>query len=190
MTSYTIGLDFGTGSARALLVDTATGREVATSVHQYARGSEGVFTDPSDALLARQDPRDYIEALDVLVPALLIEARRNADIDPGRIIGIGVDTTASTPIPVDTAGACLTQDSRFAENKNAYAWLWKDHTAYREAEEFADAVRDTGLPYLYAYGGVYSSEWFWAKIYRCIRVDEQVSAAAGSWVEQSDFIPA
>jgi len=189
MTSYTIGLDFGTNSARALLVDTATGDEMATSVYPYPRGIEGVFSDPSDALLARQDPRDYIDALDYLVPALLGEARR-AGIDPGRILGIGVDATASTPIPVDAAGACLTLDKRFSENTNAYAWLWKDHTAYREAEEIADAVRDSGLTYLHAYAGVYSSEWFWAKAYRCIRVDAQVTAAAGTWVEQSDFIPA
>ncbi len=190
MASYTIGLDFGTNSARALLVDVATGQEIATSVYPYSRGTEGVFSDPVDALLARQDPRDYVDALVGLIPSLVAEARRHGDADPGRIIGIGVDTTASTPIPVDAEGACLTLTSRFAENRNACAWLWKDHTAYREAEEFTEAVGDPGLPYLHAYGDIYSSEWFWAKIYRCLRVDPEVSAAAATWAEQSDFIPA
>ena len=190
MESYTIGLDFGTNSARALLVEVQTGREIATSVHPYTHGTEGVFSDPSDGYLARQDPRDYIDALGRLVPALLAEARRHAGVNPGQIIGIGVDTTASTPIPVDGNGIALTLDGRFSENKNAYAWLWKDHTAYREAEEFADAVRNPGLPYLHAYGDIYSSEWFWAKICRCARVDREVATAAASWVEQSDFIPA
>jgi L-ribulokinase len=189
MGTYTIGLDFGTSSARALLVETATGEEIAASVHPFSRGTEGVFSDPADALLARQDPRDYIDAVCELVPALVGEARRRG-IDPKRIIGIGVDATASTPIPVDADGACLTLNKRFAENKNACAWLWKDHTAYREAKEFAEAVGELALPYLRAYGDIYSSEWFWAKIYRCIRVDADVAAAAATWVEQSDFIPA
>jgi len=190
MKPYVIGLDFGTNSARALLVETATGREVATFVHPYAGGTEGVLTDPSDALLARQDPRDYIDALGTLVPGLLKEARENAGVGNPRIIGIGVDTTASTPIPVDARGLCLTLDERFADNKNACAWLWKDHTAHGEADEIVEAAAGGGLAYLSAYGGIYSSEWFWAKALRCTRVDAAVAKAAATWVEQSDFIPA
>jgi L-ribulokinase len=189
MESYTIGLDFGTNSARALVVDVGAGREIATSVHPYTRGTEGVYYDPSDGYLARQHPGDYIDALDRLLPAVLAEARR-AGVDPGRIIGIGVDTTASTPVPIDGDGRCLALDGRFAENANAYAWLWKDHTAHREAEELAEVSRGSGLPYLNSYGGIYSSEWFWAKIYRCARIDPEVAAAAATWVEQSDLIPA
>lgn len=190
MGRYVIGLDFGTNSARALLVDAVTGAEIATAVHPYSHGTEGVLTDPSDALLARQDPRDYIDALGALVPSLLTEARRSADIEPSGVIGIGVDTTASTPLPIDARGRCLTLDERFAGNKNACAWLWKDHTAHREADRIVEAAKNGGFAYLSAYGGVYSSEWFWAKVLRCAQSDPGVAAAAATWAEQSDFIPA
>jgi L-ribulokinase len=181
MGCYVIGLDFGTNSARALLVDVATGHEVATSVHPYRGGDEGVLTDPSDALLARQDPREYIEALAALIPGLIAEARGKAGADPAGVIGIGIDTTASTPLPVDARGLCLTLDERFADNMNACAWLWKDHTAHREAEQIVETVTGKSLPYLRAYGGVYSSEWFWAKVCRCCRIDAEVAAAAATW---------
>jgi L-ribulokinase len=190
MGPYVIGLDFGTNSARALLVEAETGREVATYVHPYSRGTEGVLTDPSDALLARQDPRDYIDALEVLVPGLMQEARETAGVRDARVIGIGVDTTASTPVPVDGRGQCLTLDGRFADNTNACAWLWKDHTAHREAEEIVEAVKGKSLPYLSAYSGVYSSEWFWAKVLRATRTDAGVAAAAATGMAHSDFIPA
>src|SRR5690606_641977 len=113
-----------------------------------------------------------------------------AGFSPDRIIGIGVDTTASTPLPVDARGVPLSMDRRFRNNINALAWLWKDHTSFAEAQEITEAARKQHPEYLAKCGGVYSSEWYWSKARRCLRVAPKVMAAAASWVEQADFIPA
>lgn len=187
MAAYTIGLDFGTNSVRALVVDTADGRELGTAVFNYTHGDMGVVVDPSDPNLARQHPADYILGVKQTVAEAL---RRAGDGVAERVVGIGVDTTGSTPIPVDAAGEALALQSDFVGNPNAMAWLWKDHTSTREAAEITEAAKAARPEYLAKCGGVYSSEWFWAKLLKCARVDPAVFGAAASWVELADWVPA
>ncbi len=184
-----LGLDFGTSSCRALIVDTATGEELSTSICDYASGTEGVYYEPRNPDLARQNPRDYCLALEESVRSAIDSL--NAD-HPGlssRIVGIGVDTTGSTPIPVDSDGMPLAWIPEFAQDPDAQAWLWKDHSAHEEAEEITLLVKDLDLPYLTKCGGAYSSEWFWSKILHCARTNPRVFDSAKSWVECQDFIP-
>lgn len=189
---FTIGLDFGTNSVRALIVDVATGEEVAAAEAVYARGERGVITAPSDPHLARQHPADYQEGLVSSVISALREAQQSgySGFSAERVIGIGVDTTGSTPLPVDASGKALALHAAFADDPNAYAWLWKDHTAADEADEITRLARNRHPEYLERCGGTYSSEWFWAKILHCRRVAPNVFAAADSWVELCDYIPA
>ena len=183
---YALGVDYGTNSVRALIADTATGAEVGTAVWEYARGEAGVWLRIGDPHLARQHPQDYIDGFFACVRGALADA----GVDPRAIVGIGVDTTGSTPLPLDAHGVPLALDPRFAENVDAMAWLWKDHTAYAEAAEITALSRTRGEPYLAKCGGTYSSEWFWSKLLRCARVAPDVFAAAYTWVEAQDFIPA
>ncbi len=187
---FSIGLDFGTNSIRALLVDCATGEEIASAVCDYRRGDHGVVTDPKDPNLARQHPADYLEGLVQAVRAVVRQAKRKRGFDPSAVVGIGVDTTGSTPLPVDEAGMPLALRKEWAAEPAAMAWLWKDHTAYQEAAEITDLARARGEPYLHKCGGTYSSEWFWSKILCCARRHPKVFRAAYAWVELSDFIPA
>jgi len=188
--TYSLGLDFGTNSARALIVDVRSGKEIATAVADYPSGEHGILLDRRDPNLARQHPADWLNAMTRCTKAAIRRAKSVAGFRPDRIIGIGVDTTASTPLPVDANGVPLAMDRRFKKNLNALAWLWKDHTAFAEAEEITQAARKLHPEYLAKCGGTYSSEWYWSKALRCIRAAPEVMAAAASWVEQSDFIPA
>jgi len=190
-TAYTLGLDFGTNSVRALLVDVRNGRELATAICPYASGREGILLDSKNPNLARQNPADYIEGLETAVRQTLARAKKaDKAFDPGRIIGIGVDTTGSTPLPVDKDGTPLAFRKEFRKNLNAMAWLWKDHTGFAEAAEIT-ALAAAGHPeYLAKCGGTYSSEWFFSKILHCLRIDPKVFDAAASWVECCDYIPA
>lgn len=183
---YALGLDYGTNSARALLVDAATGEEVATAVVGYPSGNAGVIEDPNDPNLARQNPSDYIH---VLVEATR-KVIRESGAQPSQVVGIGVDTTGSTPMPVDAQGVPLADLPRFQNDPNAAAWLWKDHTSFREAEEITELAKAEGTPYMEPIGGTYSSEWFWAKILHCARVAPEVFEAAHGWVELQDYVPA
>lgn len=178
-----LGIDYGTQSVRALVVDTATGEEVGVGSWEYATGENGVWIDPRDPNLARQNPQDYIDGFHAAV--------RDAveGLDVSHIVGIGIDTTGSTPLPVDSEGWPLAL-GEFAGDLNAMAWLWKDHTAYAEAEEITALARKREEPYLDKCGGTYSSEWLWSKILRCHRVAPTVARAAHSWVEAQDWIPA
>ena len=190
MARYTIGLDYGTNSVRALLVNAANGREVATSVWNYAHGTEGVILS-NDPNLARQHPADYVEGAEKTVRAVLAAARRKAKgFRADQVIGIGVDTTGSTPLPVDAAGEPLAFRKAFARNPAAMAWLWKDHTSVAEAEEITAAAAKKRPQYLAKCGGTYSSEWFFSKILHCRRTSPKVSDAAHTWVEIADWIPA
>jgi L-ribulokinase len=182
MPRYAIGLDYGTNSVRALLVDVADGREVATSVYNYAHGDAGVLVDPRDPNLARQNPADYVDGFYATVREVL------RGIDPADVIGIGVDTTGSSPLPVDAAGQPLAFDARFKDNLAAQCWLWKDHTSYAEAAEITESARRRSEPYLAKCGGTYSSEWFWSKILHCARTAPGVFEAAYSWVECCDWV--
>jgi L-ribulokinase len=186
MSEYALGLDYGTNSVRALIVDLADGTEVGTSVAEYKRGDNGVFTDPNDPHLARQHPHDYVVGFHEAVAGALREASISAE----QIKGIGVDTTGSTPIPCDQRGVPLAFRVEFAKNVNAMAWLWKDHTSFAEAHEITALARERDEPYLSKCGGTYSSEWFWSKVLHCARVAPQVFEAAHTWIEAQDCIPA
>lgn len=188
--AYTVGVDFGTNSVRALIVDVRNGREVASAVWSYSRGEDGLFLDPRDPHLARQHPQDYFDGFTASVRAALGAARADPEFDPARLVGIGIDTTGSTPIPVDAHGVPLACGEEFAGNLAAMAWLWKDHTAHAEAAEITELARRQGRPYLDKCGGAYSSEWFWSKILHCARTSPDVFRAAASWVECQDLIPA
>ncbi|NSW57103.1 MAG: ribulokinase [Armatimonadetes bacterium] len=187
---YSLGLDYGTNSVRALIVDVRTGEEIATAVHDYTRGDAGVIGDRSDPHVARQHPADYHDGLVGCVSAVLKRAEEVVDFAPEKIIGIGVDTTGSTPIPVDAAGVPLAFDPRFEGNPNALAWLWKDHSSMAEAEKITALAKEHRPQYLNKSGGTYSSEWFFSKIWHCLNVDPEVFEAAASWVEFCDYIPA
>jgi L-ribulokinase len=184
--SYAIGVDYGTNSVRAVVVDLADGSETATAVDHYPSGEAGVLLDPKRPLLARQNPQDYVDGFYRAVS----QAVKNGGIDPHDVAGIGVDTTGSTPIPVDKNGTPLGMLPEFKNDLDAQAWLWKDHTAFAEAAEITEKAAKSKDRYLTKCGGTYSSEWFWSKILHCRRVNSRVSKAAYSWVEQSDFIPA
>ncbi len=190
-TKYSLGLDFGTNSVRTLLVDVRTGHEPATAIYHYQSGQAGIILDPKNPNLARQNPADYLKGVEVSVGQTLAKAKR-ADkmFDPSQVIGIGVDTTGSTPIPVDKNGTPLCFDREFKKNPNAMAWLWKDHTGFAEAAEITRLAAEEHPEYLAKCGGTYSSEWFFSKILHCLRVDPKVFDAAWSWVECSDYIPA
>ena len=189
MPSYTIGLDYGTGSVRAILVST-TGEEVAAHVYDYPHGAASVVISERDPNLARQHPRDYETGAEAAVKGVLKEGAEKKGVRPEEIIGIGVDTTGSTPLPVDAHGIPLAYDKRFENDPNAMAWLWKDHTSHAEAEQITNVGGKMHPEYLAKIGNRYSSEWFWAKILHCARVAPTVFDAAATWVEIADWIPA
>jgi len=188
---YAIGLDFGTNSVRALLVDTADGNEISQSVYQYPTGQNGVIIDSSDHNLARQNAADYLNGIESTVKECIKQAK-NADrkFRAEQIIGIGVDTTGSSPMPVDENLTPLSSLEQFRDNKNAYVWLWKDHTAHAEAKEITELAKKEHPEYLAKCGGTYSSEWFFSKILHCLRTDPLVFGAAYSWLEYCDFLTA
>lgn len=187
--SYTIGVDFGSNSARALIVDCADGREVASHVIPYPSGDAGILLDPADPNLARQHPGDYVIGFEQSILGALAAAKSDPAFDTSKVVGLGIDTTGSTPIPVDADGTPLGMKPEFKDVLAAQAWLWKDHTGYAEAAEITALAEQRGEPYLAKCGGTYSSEWFWSKILRCKRVAPDVFAAAHSWVEMADWIP-
>ncbi len=187
---YTIGLDYGTNSVRALIVNTANGKEVATAVWGYEHGDAGVILS-RDPNLARQHPADYVKGAEVSIKKALADAKKNVrGFKPEQVVGIGVDTTGSTPLPVDANGQPLAFDKRFARNPAAMAWLWKDHTGVAEAAEITALAGRIRPQYLAKCGGIYSSEWFWSKILHCLRTSPDVFDAAASWVELADYVPA
>jgi L-ribulokinase len=183
---YVIGIDYGTDSVRALVVNAHTGEIAGTAVHDYQRWKEGKYCDPAVSLF-RQHPLDYLEGLESSVLSALsqvsAEVREN-------ITGISIDTTGSTPVAVDRSGTPLSLLPAFAENPHAMFILWKDHTANAEAEEINRLAHSWDTDYTKYVGGIYSSEWFWAKILRTLRVDVQVRESAFSWVEHCDWISA
>ncbi|MDH7492785.1 MAG: ribulokinase [Candidatus Saccharicenans sp.] len=189
--AYSLGLDFGTNSVRALLVEVASGEEISTAVVNYPSGEAGLLLDPKDPNLARQNPADYLESMVKVVRQVLSRAKKSRKgFSPEQVIGIGLDTTGSTPLPVDENGLPLAFHQEFKKNLNAQAWLWKDHTAFAEAQEITALAAREHPEYLAKCGGVYSSEWFFSKILHCRRVDPEVFEAAYTWVECADFLPA
>ena len=196
--AYTIGLDFGTNTVRALLVDVSpgdsirsNGNELGQAVYEYETGEAGIILDSADHNLARQNPADYLKGVEVTIKAAIGEAKKaDKDFNTNQIIGIGIDTTGSTPIPVDKNGTPLSMLDEFKDNPNACAWLWKDHTGHAEAAEITELAQKEHPEYLAKCGGTYSSEWFFGKVLHCLRTDPAVFDAAYSWVECCDYIPA
>jgi L-ribulokinase len=187
---YTIGLDYGTNSVRALVVDTANGREVGTAVWNYEHGTAGVILS-RDPNLARQHPADYIKGAEITIKKALADAQKNArGFKPEQVAGIGVDTTGSTPLPVDANGQPLAFNKKLANNPAAMAWLWKDHTGVSEAAEITALAKKMRPQFLAKCGGTYSSEWFFSKVLHCLRTAPEVFNAAHSWIELADFVPA
>jgi len=182
---FTIGIDFGTDSVRSLIVDVWSGEEVAGAVFNYPRWSKGLYCEPASNRF-RQHPKDYLEGLEyVIKEALRIAPAGTAE----RVAGLSVDTTGSTPVPVDEKGTPLSLTPGFEENPNAMFVLWKDHTAIREADEINRLAAGWEIDFTKYEGGIYSSEWFWAKLLHIVRSDIAVYRAAYSWVEHCDWIP-
>jgi len=180
-----IGVDFGTDSVRSLIVNAATGEEITTAVRPFTRWKEGRFCNPAENRF-RQHPLDHIEGLESAVRESLTQAPPGI---AGMIRGISVDTTGSTPGPVDRNGVSLALLPEFKDNPNAMFVLWKDHTSVREAGEINETARTWGGTDFTMYeGGIYSSEWFWAKMLHVIREDTRVREAAFSWVEHCDWV--
>jgi L-ribulokinase len=180
--TFAVGVDYGTNSVRTLVVDTADGREVATAVFPYPSGEAGIQLDPKDPNLARQNPADYVEGFFKSVSDAVAAAGRDRDFDVASVVGIGVDTTGSTPLPVDAQGTPLAMKPAFRKNLAAHAWLWKDHTSIAEAAEITEKAKKHRDGYLTKCGGTYSSEWFWSKALHCKRTAPKVFEAAAAWV--------
>lgn len=189
MPDYALGLDFGTNSARAVVVRLDSGDQIAGDVFEYPSGDAGIIESGRDPDLARQEPADYITACKRLLPAAIQKAQTADDeFDAERVVGIGVDFTASTPMPVDANGDPLAFRDAFAQVLEAKAWLWKDHTSHEEAKEITLLAQSEHPEYLAKGGGQYSSEWFWAKALRCARIAPEVIAAAHTWIEACDWV--
>lgn len=183
---YVLGIDYGTDSVRSILVNTSNGEEISSALFYYPRWKNNMYCDPASNRF-RQHPLDYIEGLEYTVNKVVSES----GIDTRQIRGVGIDTTGSTPVAVDKNGLPLSLKEPFKDNPNAMFILWKDHTAIKEAEEINRVSKNWGgIDYTKYEGGVYSSEWFWAKIIHLIRKDEDIYRNAFSWVEHCDWIPA
>ena len=191
MSKYTIGLDFGTNSCRSLITDISDGKEVASHVFEYPSGEAGIITDPAEPNLARQNPADYLTGIEITVTKAIQKAKENdSAFSPGDIIGIGIDTTGSSPLPIDSGGKPLCFIEKFKDNPSAMVWLWKDHTGHAEASAITSAAAESRPEYLSKIGGIYSSEWFWSKIWHCKNVSPEVFNEAYSFLEICDWIPA
>ena len=188
--AFALGIDYGTNSVRAVVVDCADGHVVGTSVFAYPSGEQGILLDSRDPHLARQHPADYVAGLEAAVKGALKEAREATGFRADHVIGLGVDTTGSTPIPVDAQNRPLAFDQKWSRQLAAHAWLWKDHTAAEEAAAITATAAAHAPQYLAPIGGTYSSEWFWSKVWRCLKVAPDVFDAAASWVELADYVPA
>jgi len=183
--SYVIGVDFGTDSVRSVILDAENGVEIASSSFNYPRWSNSLFCDPEQNQF-RQHPLDYIEGLEASIKDCLHKAGTEV---VSKVKAISVDTTGSTPVAVNKSGTPLALLPGFENNPNAMFVLWKDHTSIKEAEEINAHAEKFAINYLQYVGGIYSSEWFWAKLLHILRTDSSVRDACYSWVEHCDWIP-
>ena len=186
MSKYVIGLDYGSDSARALIVNAETGEQLATSVKYYPRWKQGLYCNPKINQW-RQHPKDYLEVLEASVKEALAQCTPDV---VQNIVGIAFDTTGSTPAFTDKNGTPLAMLPEFGENPNAMFVLWKDHTAIAEAEEINEACKKASVDYSKYEGGIYSAEWFWAKAIHVLRQDPYIAAKAYSIVEYCEWLPA
>jgi len=182
---YVIGVDYGTDSVRSILVNAANGNEVAAAVFYYPRWKDGRYCNASLNQF-RQHPLDYVEGLEYTIKSCLQQA---GPAITANVKAISVDTTGSTPVAVDATGTPLALLPAFAENPDAMFVLWKDHTGTTEAAQINEHAKKFDINYLQFVGGIYSSEWFWAKLLHILRADKEVALATYSWVEHCDWIP-
>ncbi len=185
---YAIGIDFGTESGRAVLVDVTDGREVATSVHHYANGVIDEYLPGSDFRLepdwALQDPNDYLEVFKNTIPALLGES----GVDPADVIGLGIDFTACTMMPTKQDGTPLCFIPEWRDEPHAWVKLWKHHAAQPEANQLNEIARKQGYSFIDRYGGKISSEWLIPKIWQILDEEPQIYAAAERFIEAADWV--
>jgi L-ribulokinase len=186
MKKYVIGLDYGSDSARAIVVDTTNGEILASSVKYYPRWVEGKYCDPARNQY-RQHPLDYLEVMEASIKEALSKCEPTV---AQSVAGIAFDTTGSTPALTDANGTPLAMLPEYAENPNAMFILWKDHTAVKEADEINDLARKWEVDYTKYEGGIYSSEWVWAKALHVLRNDKSLKPTAVSWIEYCDWLPA
>lgn len=191
MKQFALGIDYGTNSCRSLLVDLDDGSEVGSTTFCYPSGEMGILLDEQNPNVARQNPQDYLDGLEAVTRGALEQARANV---PGfsadQIIGIGIDTTGSTVIPVNRDGTPLGLLPEFKDSLSAMVWLWKDHTSHEEAAEITELGNRIRPNVMAKCGGIYSSEWWWSKILHLKRTDPRIFNAAFSFVEHCDWIPA
>lgn len=185
MNSYVIGVDYGTDSVRSVIVNAANGKEIASSTIYYPRWKQGLYCNSAEQQF-RQHPLDYIEGLEQSIKNCIKQAGTEV---AAQVKAISVDTTGSTPVATDESGTPLALLPKFSDNPNAMFVLWKDHTAIHEAAEINEHNAKSGVDYLKYSGGIYSSEWYWAKLLHILRSDKAVADACYSWVEHCDWIP-
>src|SRR5690242_18912106 len=185
MRNYVIGIDFGTDSVRSIIVDAATGRQLASSDFYYPLWREGRYCNPSVNQF-RQHPRDYMEGLEYVIKTALAEAGHEVR---ENIKALSIDTTGSTPVAVDREGTPLALLPDFQDDPDAMFVLWKDHTSAHEMTEINEHAKQYEPNYLKYVGGIYSSEWFWSKLLHILRKNEAVRNACYSWVEHCDWMP-
>jgi L-ribulokinase len=191
MKKFALGLDFGTNSCRSLIVDLEDGNELASCVVDYPSGEDGILLEPADPNVARQNPADCFLSLEKAIRDVLQQASDNSSgFNPDSIIGIGIDTTGSSPVPVNREGTPLGMLPAFRNKLNAMVWLWKDHSSFSEAAQITEMAQKMRPEYLAKIGGTYSSEWFWSKILHCKNTTPEIFNAAYSFVEICDYIPA
>ena len=186
MARYVIGLDYGTDSARAIVVNAETGEILASSVRNYPRWSKGLYCDPQ-ANQWRQHPKDYLEVMEFTVKDAL--AKCSPEVAPN-VVGIAFDTTGSTPAFADWTGTPLAMGEEYSTDPDAMFVLWKDHTAIKEAAEINDACKASEVDYSMFEGGIYSSEWFWAKALHILRNSPEIASKASTIVECCEWLPA
>lgn len=184
-----LGIDFGSSAVRVLTLELESGKVLNSVEQTYQQGEQGVFVSDKDSLLARQSPENYLKSLELALEKARI-GNKSAGIEMSAVAGIGVDATGSTPLPVTKNMKALACLDEFKDNLNAYAWMWKDHTSHKEADEITRKITELRPTYLNKIGGAYSSEWFWAKILHCRNIDKKVFDSTYTWLELSDFIPA
>jgi len=187
--TFSLGIDYGSNSVRALVVRCADGKELGSFVVNYPSGKQGILLDPRNHHLARQQPNDYLVGLEKSVLGALKAAEKTSGFRRDHVIGLGVDTTGSSPIPVTADNRALGTLPKWKKNLAAQCWLWKDHTSWQEAARITELAARHRPEYIAKCGNTYSSEWFWSKIWHCLKTAPDVFDTAFSWVELCDWIP-